>query len=63
MGAGGLQIGGGGLRLGHDRGFPVSDDYTPPFPWTGTLHCLTFDAAPPTARQTEAELEEALRRE
>jgi arylsulfatase len=63
MGAGGLQIGGGGLRLGHDSGFPVSDDYVPPFAWTGTLHSITFDAAPPSPRQTEAELEDALRRE
>lgn len=49
MGASGLQIGGGGLRLGHDAGFPVSDDYAPPFPWTGTLRTVTFlDAfAPP----------------
>jgi arylsulfatase len=42
MGASGLQIGGGGLRLGHDSGFPVSDAYTPPFPWTGVLHTVTF---------------------
>ncbi len=31
------QIGGAGLRLGHDAGLPVSDDYTPPFPFTGTV--------------------------
>ena len=42
MGASGIQIGGGGLRLGHDTGFPVSDAYTPPFPWTGVLHTVTF---------------------
>ncbi|WGX95680.1 arylsulfatase [Nocardioides sp. L-11A] len=42
MGASGIQIGGGGLRLGHDAGFPVSDDYSPPFPWTGVLRSVTF---------------------
>jgi arylsulfatase A-like enzyme len=63
MGASGLQIGGGGLRLGHDAGFPVSDDYRPPFPWTGVLHRVTFDASPPSPTQVVAEAEEALRRE
>jgi arylsulfatase A-like enzyme len=63
MGASGIQIGGGGLRLGHDAGFPVTDDYAPPFPWTGTLHRVVFDTARPSARQVEAEVEEALRRE
>jgi arylsulfatase A-like enzyme len=63
MGSAGAQIGGGGLRLGHDAGFPVSDDYTPPFPWTGTLHRVVFDAAAPSPRQAVTEMEDALRRE
>jgi hypothetical protein len=63
MGASGMQIGGGGLRLGHDAGFPVSDDYRPPFPWTGTLHQVTFDASPPSDLQLRSEAEELLRRE
>ncbi|HEX8802849.1 MAG TPA: hypothetical protein VF743_01610, partial [Acidimicrobiales bacterium] len=63
VGMSGIQIGGGGLRLGHDAGFPVSDDYRPPFPWTGTLHHVDFDARRPSARQVEAEAAEALRRE
>lgn len=46
VGASGIQIGGGGLRLGHDDGFPVSDDYAPPFPWTGELHTVTFHQWP-----------------
>jgi hypothetical protein len=37
------QIGGTGLLVGRDRGFPVCDDYTPPFPFTGSLHRLTFE--------------------
>lgn len=32
-----VQHGGTSLRLGEDRGFPVSERYRPPAPWTGTL--------------------------
>jgi arylsulfatase len=38
------QIAGGGLLVGRDRGLPVSDDYWPPFPFTGTLHELTVES-------------------
>ena len=37
------QIGSAGLTIGADRGFPVCDDYTVPFRFTGTLHDVTFD--------------------
>jgi hypothetical protein len=37
-----LQHGGTGLRLGHDSGFPVSADYTPPAPFTGVVHQVTI---------------------
>jgi arylsulfatase len=37
------QIGGAGLTIGYDRGFPVSDDYTPPFPYRGFLHEVVFE--------------------
>ncbi len=47
LGASGIQIGGGGLRLGHDAGFPVSDDYWPPFAWNGVLHRVVIDATAP----------------
>lgn len=60
MGASGIQIGGGGLRVGHDAGFPVSDAYQPPYPWTGTLHSVTFHQSP-AALDDEA-LAEALAR-
>jgi arylsulfatase len=63
VGMSGIQIGGGGLRIGRDAGFPVTDDYTPPFPWTGTLHQVEFDARPRPEAHVEAELAEALRRE
>lgn len=59
----GMQIGGGGLRIGHDAGFPVSDDYATPFPWTGVLHTVTFDAVTPTPAQLQAEVEHLLRTE
>ena len=55
VGMSGIQIGGGGLRVGDDAGFPVSDDYRPPFPWTGTLHELVVRrrraVAPPDRRR------------
>jgi arylsulfatase A-like enzyme len=31
------QIGGAGLLVGRDRGFPVCDDYRPPFPFSGSI--------------------------
>lgn len=63
IGFSGIQIGGGGLRLGHDSGFPVSDAYWPPFPWTGTLHRVVIDADAPTGGDEVARVEGWLRRE
>ena len=63
VGMSGIQIGGGGLRIGEDAGFPVSDDYRPPFRFTGTLHHVEVDGRPPSAREQGATLQEALRRE
>ena len=40
-----LQHGGAGLRLGRDSGLPVSPRYTPPAPFTGTVHELRIDGA------------------
>lgn len=37
------QIGGAGLTIGYDRGFPVCDDYAPPFEFRGTLHEVVFE--------------------
>lgn len=51
------QIGGAGLLVGRDRGFPVCDDYQPPFPFTGTIHRLVIEVpalAPPDAQQLTA---------
>jgi hypothetical protein len=38
------QHGGTSITLGHDRGLPGADVYTPPFPWNGTLHSVDIDA-------------------
>lgn len=34
------QIGGAGLRLGHDMGLPLSESYEPPFEFNGKIRCL-----------------------
>jgi arylsulfatase len=46
-----LQHGGAGLRLEQDSGFPVSSRYSPPAPFTGTVHRLTIEA--PGARRPD----------
>ncbi len=38
------QHGGTALCLGFDQGFPVSDQYKPPFPWNGQLDCVIVEA-------------------
>ncbi|MGE0880938.1 MAG: arylsulfatase [Acidimicrobiia bacterium] len=55
------QHGGTALLLGHDRGFPVTDDYACPFPWTGEIVELRVDApAPPNLLDIRATMEAAL---
>ena len=57
------QIGGAGLLVGRDRGFPVCDDYAPPFPFSGTIQRVVIEVpalAPPDAVMETAE---ALHRE
>jgi arylsulfatase A-like enzyme len=39
------QHGGTALCIGYDRGFPVCDDYGPPFPWTGTIESVRIRTA------------------
>ncbi len=62
------QIGGAGLLIGRDAGFPVSDDYRPPFPFTGTIDHLAVESAalaPRTGRprpQRRAEADAAVAR-
>jgi arylsulfatase len=49
-----LQHGGAGLRLGRDTGFPVSPRYTPPAPFSGTVHQLHVET-PSGARPDPAD--------
>jgi len=58
------QIGGAGLMIGEDQGFPVTDDYEVPFRWPGAISTVTFTlpgAAP--AREMDEEIEHVLRHE
>jgi len=57
------QIGGAGLLVGRDRGFPVCDDYRPPFPFDGVLHRLVIEAPALAPREAALETAMALRRE
>jgi arylsulfatase len=57
------QIGGGGLLVGRDAGFPVCDDYRPPFPFTGTLHEVTIELPGLAPRDPATEVAQALHRE
>ena len=58
----GVGTAAGGLLVGRDRGLPVGDDYTPPFPFSGTLRKLTFTSGRPGAsRSAGEEIERAQR--
>jgi arylsulfatase A-like enzyme len=57
------QIGGAGLLIGRDRGFPVCDDYRPPFPFTGTLTRLVIEVPALAPRDAVLETAAALHRE
>lgn len=54
------QFGGSGLCLGYDRPLPVTDDYSPPFPWTGTLHSVTVEVPSSDRRDIAAEIRATL---
>jgi arylsulfatase len=58
------QIGGAGLMIGEDRGFPVCDDYAAPFRWNGRIERVTF-VLPSRApeRGLDAEVGQLLRHE
>ena len=55
-----FQNGGTFLRLGHDSGFPVIDEYDPPFEWTGRIKHVVVDASP-QPRPSAAAARDALR--
>jgi arylsulfatase len=48
------QHGGTSLRLGEDRGLPVTDDYEVPFRWTGILHDVTITTPELAPRPADA---------
>lgn len=54
------QIGGAGLLVGRDRGFPVCDDYQPPFAFSGTIDRVVVEVPalmpPDPATDTAASL-------
>ena len=57
------QIGGAGLLVGCDRGFPVCDDYQPPFPFSGTIERLVIEVPALAPRDAHTEVAAALHRE
>ena len=57
------QIGGAGLLIGRDRGFPVCDDYEPPFPFSDTIDRLVIEVPMLAPPDVLAEAAAALRRE
>ena len=59
----GGQADGNALRLGYDSGFPVSDEYTPPFPWTGALHHVVVEGGPMTPARLESEIADIVHRD
>jgi arylsulfatase A-like enzyme len=57
-----IQHGGTHLCLGFDRGFPVCDDYLPPFPWQGLIYEMTIET-PNVPKSPEQALRSALHSE
>ncbi|MFN8050001.1 MAG: arylsulfatase [Acidimicrobiales bacterium] len=59
------QIGGTGLRIGADHGFPVCDDYRTPFPFGGEVALVTIEipAFAPRSPAPDHAIAEALHRE
>lgn len=63
VGASGTQIGGGGLRIGHDAGFPVSEAYAPPFAFSGSIGSVSFVTGADTPAAALERAREAYRRD
>lgn len=57
------QFGGTGFCLGYDRPLSVTDDYDPPFTWTGVLHSIRIDVPGRANPDLASLLELALRGE
>ena len=56
-----FQHGGTQLRIGHDTGLPVVEEYHPPFEWTGSIRRVTFEALAAPALPSAEEVADAMR--
>ena len=52
-----------GVAVGADAGAPVTDQYEPPFEFTGTLHKVVIDVSGELIRDTEAEMRAIMARQ
>ncbi|MCH7576646.1 MAG: arylsulfatase [Chloroflexi bacterium] len=52
-----------GVAVGADAGAPVTDEYEPPFEFTGTLHKVVIDVSGELIRDTEAEMRAIMARQ
>jgi len=57
------QIGGTGMRIGADHGFPVCDDYAVPFPFGGRVQLITVEIPAFAPRTDDTAIAQALQRE
>jgi arylsulfatase A-like enzyme len=57
------QVGGAGLSVGRDAGFPVDDSYEPPFAFSGTLTEVRIEVAALAPPDPTGEIELALQHE
>jgi arylsulfatase len=55
------QFGGSGLCLGYDRPLSVTDEYEPPFPWSGALRSLVVEVPPEQPPDVAAEVRATLK--
>ena len=52
-----------GVAVGEDPGSPVTDEYKPPFAFTGKIHTVTIDVSGELIRDTEAEMRAVMARQ
>ena len=52
-----------GVAVGTDPGAPVTDEYKPPYPFTGTLYNVTFDVSGELIKDSEAEMRAVMARQ
>ncbi len=52
-----------GVAVGADAGAPVTDEYEPPFEFTGTIHKVVIDVSGELIRDTEAEMRAIMARQ